>query len=50
MKYKEVIDDDYDLKEEKAERDADLIWRFENAIELEFTTEERNRLSELGII
>lgn len=50
MEYKEVIDDNYDDLEEQAERDGELIKRLENLIELEFTAEERNRLSELGVI
>ena len=50
MKYKEVIDDNYDDLEEQAERDGELIKRLENLIEIEFTAEERNKLSELGVI
>ncbi len=50
MKYKEVIDDNYDDLEEQAERDGELIKRLENLIEIEFTPEERNKLSELGVI
>ncbi len=50
LKYREQIDDDYDDLEEQAERDGELLKRLENLIELEFTAEERNRLSELGVI